>query len=187
MKFKIHIDGAEHEVEADATGMVRLGGETFEAKVTRPSDERRTVQMGEKSYEIRVVENCADTGILILEIAGERIPVTVTDVAKATAVAGGAGTSAAGGATTGARSGGVDNPPAALADVNEGIWAPMPGKIVDVLVKIGDAVDEGAAVVILEAMKMENELHASKKGTVAAVLVKKGDQAEKGQLLVAFE
>ncbi len=46
---------------------------------------------------------------------------------------------------------------------------------------------EGDLVLILEAMKMENELHASKKATVAAVLVKKGDQAERGQLLVAFE
>jgi len=73
------------------------------------------------------------------------------------------------------------------AEVKEGVWAPVPGKIVNVMVKPGDKVEEGAPVVVLEAMKMENELHAPKKGTVAAVLVKKGDQAEKGQLLVAFE
>ncbi len=57
----------------------------------------------------------------------------------------------------------------------------------DVKVKAGDAVKEGDLMVILEAMKMENELHASKAATVAAVLVNKGDQAAKGQLLVAFE
>ncbi len=71
--------------------------------------------------------------------------------------------------------------------MKEGIWAPVPGKIVDVFVKIGDTVEEGASVLILEAMKMENELHSPKRGVVTAVLVKKGDQAEKGQLLVAFE
>ncbi len=54
-------------------------------------------------------------------------------------------------------------------------------------VKVGDAVKEGDLVLILEAMKMENELHATKAATVAAILVSKGDQAAKGQLLVAFE
>ena len=63
----------------------------------------------------------------------------------------------------------------------------MPGKIVSVMVKAGDKVEEGTAVVVLEAMKMENELHSPVKGTVTSVMVKKGDTAEKGQLLVAFE
>ena len=79
--------------------------------------------------------------------------------------------------------------PAAKApdDYKDGIFAPVPGKIVDIKVKVGDTVKEGDLVLILEAMKMENELHASKQATVAAVLVNKGDQTTKGQLLVAFE
>ncbi len=71
--------------------------------------------------------------------------------------------------------------------MKEGIWAPMPGKIVDVLIEVGDTVEAGDVVLILEAMKMENELRAPKKGTVTSVLVKKGDSAERGQLLVALE
>ena len=63
----------------------------------------------------------------------------------------------------------------------------MPGKIVDVFVKLGDNVEEGAPLVVLEAMKMENELRAPKKGTVTVVAVKKGDTAERGQLLVGIE
>jgi biotin carboxyl carrier protein len=62
----------------------------------------------------------------------------------------------------------------------------VPGKIVDIKVKVGDTVKEGDLILILEAMKMENELHASKQATVVAVLVNKGDQTTKGQLLVAF-
>ena len=50
----------------------------------------------------------------------------------------------------------------------------MPGKIVDVFVKVGDAVDEGTPLVVLEAMKMENELRAPKKGKVTVVAVVKG-------------
>ena len=96
MKFKIQIDGAEHEVEATAAGAVSLGGETFEAKVNKPSADRRMVQVGDKTYEVRVVENCADTGIFVLEIAGERVPVTVSDVTKSAPVAVRAAASAGG-------------------------------------------------------------------------------------------
>jgi len=88
---------------------------------------------------------------------------------------------------TGQPAGGGDEVPGtAVEGVRDGIYAPVPGKIVDVLVNVGDVVEQGGLVLILEAMKMENELHAARKATVAAVLVKKGDQAERGQLLVAF-
>ncbi len=175
MKFKVQIDGAEHEVVATAAGEVTLAGETLTTKVTKPSASRRVVQLGDKSYEIRVVENCADTGIFVLEIAGERVPVTTSDVVKSAPVAVAAAVAAA------------EDAAATPVDVKNGVWAPVPGKIVNVMVKVGDKVEEGAPVVVLEAMKMENELHAPIKGTVTVVAVKKGDQAEKGQLLVAFD
>ncbi len=78
-------------------------------------------------------------------------------------------------------------PAASQAAPQDGLFAPVPGKIVDVFVKPGDDVDEGTPLVVLEAMKMENELRAPKKGTVTAVLVTKGDTAERGQLLVGLE
>jgi biotin carboxyl carrier protein len=74
----------------------------------------------------------------------------------------------------------------AAQEYTDGVFAPVPGKVVDIKVKEGDSVKEGDLVLILEAMKMENELHAAKAGTIAAVLVNKGDQTTKGQLLVAF-
>jgi biotin carboxyl carrier protein len=192
LKFKIHVDGAEHEIEASASGTVSVGGETFDAKVGRPADDRRMVQLGEKSYEVRVVEDCADTGIFVLEIAGERIPLTVTEVVRSVAAgfggaAGQGGALVPGAAADGQAGEGGGTGAGVPTDVKDGVWAPVPGKIVDVVVKAGDKVEEGATVVILEAMKMENELHAPRSGTVTAVLVKKGDQAEKGQLLVALE
>jgi biotin carboxyl carrier protein len=181
MKFKIQIDGAEHEVEAAAAGAVSLAGETFEAKVTKPSADRRMVQVGDKTYEVRVIDNCADSGIFVLEIAGERVPVTVSDVVKSAPVAAAPTVGAGGADATGGQ--GLAVP----AEVKHGVWAPVPGKIVSVMVKAGDKVEEGVPVVVLEAMKMENELHSPVKGIVTAVMVKKGDQAEKGQLLIAFE
>ena len=60
----------------------------------------------------------------------------------------------------------------------------MPGNIVDVLVKEGDAVKAGQAVLITEAMKMETEVQAPIDGTVKAIHVAKGDRVNPGEVLV---
>ncbi len=76
------------------------------------------------------------------------------------------------------------------ADAGEGpqrIVAPMPGKIVRVLVKPGDSVQPRQPVVVVEAMKMENELRAAKEGTVAEVHVREGVSVEAGALLVVVQ
>ncbi|MBE9472475.1 MAG: biotin/lipoyl-binding protein [Chloroflexi bacterium] len=67
------------------------------------------------------------------------------------------------------------------------VLAIMPGKIIRVLVEVGQQVEEGEPVCVLEAMKMENELHARQSGTVRAVHVKPGDDVEKDQVLVEIE
>jgi biotin carboxyl carrier protein len=66
------------------------------------------------------------------------------------------------------------------------IVAPMPGKIVRVLGKPGDAVAHRQPVVVIEAMKMENELRALRDGTVAEVLVQEGQSVEAGTLLAVI-
>lgn len=66
------------------------------------------------------------------------------------------------------------------------VTCPMPGTIVDIKVKVGDAVKAGDVLVIFEAMKMENEIQAAADGTVAAVYVNKGDSVESGQALLAM-
>ena len=62
--------------------------------------------------------------------------------------------------------------------------APMPGTILDVAVKVGDAVKEGQLAVVLEAMKMENELQIPADGTVKAVNVSKGSSVNTSDVLV---
>ena len=63
------------------------------------------------------------------------------------------------------------------------VTAPMPGNILDVKVKAGDSVKAGDTLLILEAMKMENEISAPQDGTVASVNVRKGDVVNSGDLL----
>lgn len=64
--------------------------------------------------------------------------------------------------------------------------APIPGKILDVKVKPGDAVKYGQPVVIMEAMKMETEIVAPADGTVASIHVNNGDTVETGAVLVSL-
>lgn len=72
------------------------------------------------------------------------------------------------------------------APVAATLAAPMPGLVVRVLVREGDAVRTGQGLIVLEAMKMENELKAAGGGTVARVHVTAGDKVERGTSLVTL-
>ena len=68
-----------------------------------------------------------------------------------------------------------------------GLVAPMPGKVIDLKVKVGSKVKKGDTLVILEAMKMEHQVKASKDGKITKVLIKKDDQLENGALLMVLD
>ena len=73
-----------------------------------------------------------------------------------------------------------------VTGAGEAVNAPMPGNILKVNVKAGDAVKSGTVLVVLEAMKMENEIMAPKDGTVTQVLVSKGSTVDTGAALVVI-
>ena len=77
-------------------------------------------------------------------------------------------------------------PVAAAPVAGEAVTAPMPGHILKVAVTAGQAVKEGDLLVVLEAMKMENEIFAPKAGTVAQVLVSKGSTVDTGATMVVL-
>ena len=74
----------------------------------------------------------------------------------------------------------------AVTGAGEAVTAPMPGNILKVNVNVGDAVKEGQVLVVLEAMKMENEIMAPKNGTVTQVVVSKGSTVDTGAALVVI-
>ena len=74
--------------------------------------------------------------------------------------------------------------PAAASGAGETVTSPLPGVILEVSVKVGDAVKKGQKVMVLEAMKMENVIEATADGTVTAIKVDKGDSVLEGAPLV---
>lgn len=74
-----------------------------------------------------------------------------------------------------------------LSQASGDVKTPMPGRVVKVLVGVGDSVQKGQGVIVVEAMKMENEFKASCAGVVTEILVKPGETVEAGKVLVRIE
>lgn len=124
------------------------------------------VTLNSKVYEVEVER-------------GEAILVSVQDVQVAAPVA--APVAAAPVAVAAAPA-----PAAGAALTGEPVKAPMPGTILQVKVNVGDAVKAGQVVVVLEAMKMENEIPAPRDGTVSQILVSKGGSVDTGAPLLTL-
>lgn len=76
--------------------------------------------------------------------------------------------------------------PAAPAGAGSPVKAPLPGTISSVNVKVGDKVNVGDTVVVLEAMKMQNNIEAENSGTVTSILVNQGDSVMEGATLITI-
>ena len=165
MKYTVSIGGQDLEVEVDGTA-VRVDGREVEAhRSPVPGIPLRHLLLGEHSFSIGMQQG--EPGNWRLLVDGVTVEATVVDertrhIRSLT----GAGT---------ARSG----PPT--------LKAPMPGLVLRLLVAPGQAVTPGQGLVVLEAMKMENELRATAAGTVRTVLVAAGEAVDKGKLLLEFE
>ena len=76
--------------------------------------------------------------------------------------------------------------PVAAAGAGSKILAPLPGTITELKVKVGDTVKTGDTVIILEAMKMQNNIESDYSGTVTSVLVNRGDTVMEGTVLLTI-
>lgn len=77
-------------------------------------------------------------------------------------------------------------PAVAVAAGSTPVTSPMPGTILDIKVTVGQQVKEGDLVAILEAMKMENEIFASKSGSVAQIIAAKGSTVDTGDAIITI-
>ena len=78
-------------------------------------------------------------------------------------------------------------PKAAAAPAGKKVEAPLPGKVLEVCVKVGDSVKSGQKIAVLEAMKMENDIVSEHSGTVKEIAVAEGDTLQEGQTILVVE
>jgi biotin carboxyl carrier protein len=172
MKFQLEIADRLRTVEVQHQPdgyVVTVDGRRHLVQAARVDDEAWSlIVRGDAPGEARSVEAVvpahAANGALDVRIDGFRVPVSLRQGRGRTS------------RHTGAQGSGAQR-----------IAAPMPGKIVRVLVAPGDIVVPRQVLVVVEAMKMENELRALRAGTVAAVLVTEGQSVEAGTALVVVE
>lgn len=165
MKYFVTVDGREFEVVVDG-GRVTVGNEEFETHLEAiPGTPLRHLLLGDRSLSIAIEPG--GRGHWFVSRYGDRRELEVVDertrhIRSLTGL---------GAQVTG---------PAQLK-------APMPGLVARILVEVGQRVEAGAGVVVLEAMKMENELRAPHGGVVRALPAQPGQAVEKGQVLVEFD
>ena len=78
-------------------------------------------------------------------------------------------------------------PKASAAPAGKKVEAPLPGKVLEVCVKVGDSVKSGQKIAVLEAMKMENDIVSEHSGTVKEIAVAEGDTLQEGQTILVVE
>lgn len=165
MRYFVTIGEKEMEVELGPGGIRVDGEEVLADLVEIDGSEVHSLLLGQRSHRILVARN--GTGDWALHMSGRHLRAQVVDertraMRELTAVK--------------ERSGG----PKALR-------APMPGLVVQVDAQEGDEVVPGQGLVIVEAMKMENELKSEGKGKISRILVEPGQIVQKDQLLMEFE
>ncbi len=143
--------------EAEGSG----AGDGRDASVIEVAPGIWSVLIDGRAYEARVL---SDDGPVVVEINGERYPVTVEDPRRRN--------------------------PARRMQADTGrvsITAPMPGRIVRVLGAEGDSVAAGQGIVVMEAMKMQNELKSPRAGRIASLSAREGETVAAGAVLAVVE
>ena len=161
MRFEVHISGSTREVELERNAdswRISLDGQPVEADVVEIAPNTISILLGGQSHEIRITP--LTDGALKLQSGLAEFTAEVIDPR----------------AWRG-RHGVLE------AEGRQQVLAPMPGKVIRLLVKAGDRVEAGQGLLVVEAMKMQNEIRSPKSGTVERLLAKEGQPVNVGEVL----
>ena len=164
MKLRASTNDQDHELTISATeGMVRveIDGRQYNLDVRNPEEASYLVFNNQKVYDCRVEPLPKSRERFEVSVKGRRHSITIIDLRRLRT---------------------DENSDRHHHGATE-IAAQMPGKVVRVLVEVGAQVEKGAGVVVVEAMKMQNEMKSPRAGVVVSVNVAPGDTVNAGEVL----
>ena len=170
MKFEVHLEGPsgtrQHVVELEREGenlLVVLDGQRVDADVAKVAASSVSILLDGQSFEVHVTP--ALEGKLKLQSGAHEFTAEVQDPR----------------AWRGRKHGGLET------EGRQQVLAPMPGKVIRLLVKEGEPVAAGQGIIVIEAMKMQNEIRSPKSGKVERLLAKDGQTVNVGEILAWVE
>jgi biotin carboxyl carrier protein len=166
MKFEVRIAGGVRIVELERNAdhwRFTLDGQPLDADAVEIAPNTFSILLRGQSHEIRVTPS--PNGTLTLQTGLEEFTAEVLDPR----------------AWSGRRHSALE------AEGRQQVVAPMPGKVVRLLVKAGDAVEAGQGLLVVEAMKMQNEIRSPKSGVVERLLAQEGQPVNAGEILAWVE
>ena len=164
MKYEVEIQGRTVSVELEQRNgrlVADVGPRRYDLAVNTPEEGVFTFMDGDRVYEARV--SARESGSLSVTIGGQLFAASVVDRKHRRPT---------------------------LEHGTEGrqhLMAPMPGKVVRVLLKAGDEVAQGQGVLVVEAMKMQNEIKSPKAGRVLEIRVAEGATVDANQIMAVIE
>ena len=168
IKLKADIHGKQHDVRllrSEEALSAEIDGRAYEVEVRNPGGAEFVIRHGTQIYVCRISRSGKQPGSYEVNIRGTDYAIQIIDPKR----------------SRGAQSAGEHDHGAVQ------IIAPMPGKVVRLLVEVGSQVEAGAGIVVVEAMKMQNEMKAPKAGVVVSLNASNGATVNAGDVLAVIE
>lgn len=162
MKYEIHISGKKRIVELTRDSdrwQISLDGQLLDADAVEIAPHTLSILLNGESHEVHITS--APDGSLKIQTGHHEFAAEVVDPR----------------AWSGRRHAHAE------LEGRQQVLAPMPGKVIRVLVKVGDTVEAGQGLLVVEAMKMQNEIRSPKSGTIERLLAKEGQPVNAGETL----
>jgi biotin carboxyl carrier protein len=168
MKYKAHLANTEHAISlelADGSATAEIDGRRYEIEHRRLRSGEYLLINGSDVYKCRVEGTHGSNNSFSVVLGRASYDITVVDPKRLSSARSSAG---------------HDHGSAEIV-------SPMPGKIVRVLVEVGAKVEAGAGIIVVEAMKMQNEMKAPKAGVVVSINAQAGATVNAGDVLAVIE